>query len=91
MLISVNRVVEKCGKNRIMMENSTYAIVEFIKEESIIKSVELLPFSWLLGRDKCRYPPKSLYMNVEKWVKKNRNPDINWKIYPVQIISEAGK
>ncbi|XP_008203449.1 uncharacterized protein LOC103315584 [Nasonia vitripennis] len=56
------------------------------------QAVELVPRSWLYENQYtwfCVYPPSNDYKFVSDWVKSEKDPDIDWIAYELELLKEA--
>lgn len=73
-----------------------YCVVEFIDNNQANtrkRLIDLVPQSWLLqaskNKWKCKYPPKTDYKYIPDWVKEQKPPETEWKLYKISLISYA--
>lgn len=82
-----------------MSKQSNYTLVCFINEmlENNIKSVDVVPSSWLRCNNNGVFCPfinnfsKSQVHKVHELVKNLHTPCESWNLYPVEIKGYAGK
>ena len=65
-----------------------YHVVEFTQTNT----VSVVSSLWMLGSDKCCYPPKSYGNNkkVNKSARMHVGPEDNWDVYDVRKIKTKG-
>lgn len=79
-----------------LQASTKYIVVDFVKYTTTkgIKSVDLVPRSWLLKKSNqyyCKYPEPDDYDKIMKWTKEMKIPELHWNEVEVIILKEAGK
>lgn len=67
-----------------------FAVVEFLDGPTL--STDIVPRCWLAhGKDECYWPSKNLNSNAfDKLVINMQEPEDDWKLYPITILSKTG-
>ncbi|KAJ8018127.1 hypothetical protein HOLleu_44058 [Holothuria leucospilota] len=58
----------------------SFLVVEFLDEHA----VEVVRASWMIGTEKCLWPPVRCGSNIAKYVREVITPGSDWKAYPVR-------
>ena len=63
-----------------------YAVVEFVNEGE----VAIVPDSWLVGRQKCKWPQWKSTSKIDRAIKQQQEAGSDFKTLPIRIFYETG-
>ena len=67
-----------------------YVACSFIEEGDNEESVGVIPNTWLLTYDSCRFPLYSNQFKINKAIINQEEPQENWKLWKVLVLSAHG-
>ncbi|XP_077271393.1 uncharacterized protein LOC143902395 [Temnothorax americanus] len=74
------------------IDDPEYLLVQFNQVRNGKKIIELVPKTWTTINKRiwqCRYPPEECYPKINEWIKEKKQPDENWEMYPVKVLTSA--
>ena len=66
-----------------------FAVVSFVDEKGM---VDYVPKGWLLGKNRCKWPPYELGSSqLKRAMEQEESPGRGWSLHKVRILGEAGQ